>query len=106
MNPARAAPISAVDSFLRESAMPQDGVMIERVDHIGIRVRDFDRALDFYRRLGFELAHKVTFDAVAIIKNQAEVVWPLETMDYGQKEFGVRDCDGYTLAFAEALEGE
>jgi catechol 2,3-dioxygenase-like lactoylglutathione lyase family enzyme len=40
------------------------------------------------------------------VKNQAEVVWPLETMDYGQKEFGVRDCDGYTLAFAEALEGE
>ena len=53
--------------------MPQDGVTIERVDHIGIRVRDLDRALDFYRRLGFELAHKVTFDAVAIIKNQAEV---------------------------------
>jgi catechol 2,3-dioxygenase-like lactoylglutathione lyase family enzyme len=40
------------------------------------------------------------------VKNQAEVVWPLETMDYGQKEFGVRDCDGYTLAFAEAPEGE
>ena len=40
------------------------------------------------------------------VKNQAEVVWPLETMDYGQKEFGVRHCDGYTLAFAEAPEGE
>jgi uncharacterized glyoxalase superfamily protein PhnB len=40
------------------------------------------------------------------VKNQAEVVWPLETMDYGQKEFGVRDCDGYTLAIAEAPEGE
>jgi uncharacterized glyoxalase superfamily protein PhnB len=40
------------------------------------------------------------------VKNQAEVVWPLETMDYGQKEFGVRDGDGYTLAFAEAPEGE
>ena len=53
--------------------MPQDGVTIERVDHIGIRVRDLDRALDFYRRLGFELAHKVTFDAVAIIKNRAGV---------------------------------
>jgi hypothetical protein len=40
------------------------------------------------------------------IKNKIEVVWPLETMDYGQKEFGNHDCDGYTLAFAEAVEGE
>jgi lactoylglutathione lyase len=53
------------------SAAP--GVTIERVDHIGIRVRDLDRALAFYGVLGFELHHKVTFDAVAIIKNQAGV---------------------------------
>jgi catechol 2,3-dioxygenase-like lactoylglutathione lyase family enzyme len=38
------------------------------------------------------------------IKNKVEVVWPLELMDYGQTEFGIRDCDGYTLAFAEAIE--
>jgi len=30
-------------------------------------------------------------------KNQVEIVWPLETMDYGQKEFGIHHCDGYTL---------
>ena len=53
--------------------MPQDGVTVERVDHIGIRVRDLDRALGFYRVLGFELVHKVPFDAVAIIKNAAGV---------------------------------
>lgn len=53
--------------------MPQDGIRIEQVDHIGIRVRDFDRALTFYRGLGFELAHRVTFDEVAIIKNAAGV---------------------------------
>ena len=40
------------------------------------------------------------------VKDQVEVVWPLEAMDYGQTEFGIRDGDGYTLAFAEALEGE
>jgi catechol 2,3-dioxygenase-like lactoylglutathione lyase family enzyme len=33
------------------------GIAIERVDHIGIRVRDLDRALAFYRVLGFELHH-------------------------------------------------
>jgi catechol 2,3-dioxygenase-like lactoylglutathione lyase family enzyme len=30
-------------------------IEIERVDHIGIRVRDLDRALAFYRVLGFAL---------------------------------------------------
>jgi len=39
------------------------------------------------------------------VKDQVEVVWPLEAMDYGQTEFGIRDGDSYTLAFAEALEG-
>jgi hypothetical protein len=35
------------------------------------------------------------------IKGMVELVWPLERMDYGQTEFGIHDCDGYTLAFAE-----
>jgi catechol 2,3-dioxygenase-like lactoylglutathione lyase family enzyme len=38
------------------------------------------------------------------VQGRAEVVWPLEAMDYGQTEFGIKDCDGYTLAFAEALD--
>lgn len=45
-------------------------IAIEKVDHIGIRVRDLDRALEFYRVLGFELRHRVEFDAVAIITNE------------------------------------
>ena len=40
------------------------------------------------------------------IKSQVEIVWPFETMDYGQTEFGIRDRDGYTLAFAEAVDAE
>jgi catechol 2,3-dioxygenase-like lactoylglutathione lyase family enzyme len=38
------------------------------------------------------------------VKNKVEIVWPLQTMDYGQTEFGIRDRDGYTLAFAEDQE--
>ena len=45
-------------------------VAIERIDHIGIRVRDLDRALNFYRVLGFDLLHQATNDDVAIIRNQ------------------------------------
>jgi lactoylglutathione lyase len=48
-------------------------IAIERVDHIGIRVRDLNRAMTFYGVLGFALAHKATFDAVAIIRNAAGV---------------------------------
>jgi lactoylglutathione lyase len=44
-------------------------VHIERVAHIGIRVRDLDRALAFYRMLGFELSRRAQGDDVAIIRS-------------------------------------
>jgi len=44
-------------------------ISIERVDHIGIRVHDIDRALDFYRVLGFSLLHRAANDDVAIVRN-------------------------------------
>src|SRR5258708_4486780 len=44
-------------------------VAIERVAHIGIRVRDLDRALGFYRVLGFTLSRRAEGDDVAIIRN-------------------------------------
>ena len=49
--------------------MTADGIAIEQVDHIGIRVSDPRRALEFYRTLGFELEREVEFDAVIIIRN-------------------------------------
>jgi lactoylglutathione lyase len=42
---------------------------IERVDHIGIRVRSLDRALAFYGVFGFELLHRSENDDVAIVRN-------------------------------------
>jgi lactoylglutathione lyase len=48
-------------------------VSIERVDHIGIRVRELDRALAFYRVLGFTLSHRAKGDDVAIVKNASGV---------------------------------
>ena len=44
-------------------------VPIERVAHIGIRVRDLDRALVFYRVFGFTLSHRAQGDDVAITRN-------------------------------------
>ncbi|SFI38755.1 VOC family protein [Planctomicrobium piriforme] len=37
------------------------------------------------------------------IRDRADVVWPLQTMPMGQREFGIRDPDGYVLAFAEIV---
>ena len=46
-----------------------ENIAIERVDHIGIRVRDLDRALTFYRVFGFALVRRAEGDDVAIIRN-------------------------------------
>ena len=42
---------------------------IPAVDHIGIRVRDLDRAMKFYAMLGFSLHARAANDAVAIVRN-------------------------------------
>jgi lactoylglutathione lyase len=46
---------------------------IERVDHVGVRVKDAQQALDFYGLLGFEVLREVDFDAVIIIRNKHDV---------------------------------
>jgi lactoylglutathione lyase len=42
---------------------------VPAVDHIGLRVRDLQRAMKFYAMLGFELEHKAANDAVAVVRN-------------------------------------
>jgi len=50
--------------------MPQtDIIHIERVDHIGVRVADAERAIAFYALFGFEFIERVKFDNVVIIRN-------------------------------------
>ena len=48
-------------------------IAIERVDHVGIRVADTERAMAFYGMLGFELHYDVPYDEVVIIKNARDV---------------------------------
>ncbi|MNI35837.1 Glyoxalase-like domain protein [compost metagenome] len=35
------------------------------------------------------------------LKDQVDLAWPLQDMPYGSREFGLRDCNGYYLAFAQ-----
>jgi len=48
-------------------------IVIEKIDHLGIRVTDKARALAFYALFGFKLEHEVEFDAVVIVRNAAGV---------------------------------
>jgi uncharacterized glyoxalase superfamily protein PhnB len=38
------------------------------------------------------------------LKNEVEVVYPLEDFDYGMREFGIRDCNGYVLNLGQNIE--
>ena len=46
---------------------------VERVDHIGVRVADLDRALAFYEILGFRFEYAAENDAVAVVRNGRDV---------------------------------
>lgn len=37
----------------------------------------------------------------ALVKNKVSVAWPIRDMSYGSREFGVKDCNGYHLAFQQ-----
>jgi len=38
----------------------------------------------------------------AKIKDQVDLEWPLQDMSYGTREFAIKDCNGYRLAFAQS----
>jgi catechol 2,3-dioxygenase-like lactoylglutathione lyase family enzyme len=48
-------------------------IAIEAFDHLGIRVTDKARALDFYAKFGFRVEHEADFDAVTVVKNASGV---------------------------------
>ena len=39
----------------------------------------------------------------ASLQDRVSVAWPIQDMAYGSREFGIKDCNGYTLAFQQGL---
>ncbi len=37
------------------------------------------------------------------VKDKVAVAWPVQDMSYGSREFGVKDCNGYHLAFQQQV---
>lgn len=35
------------------------------------------------------------------LRGRVELLWPPQEMSYGTREFAVRDCNGYVIAFAQ-----
>lgn len=46
---------------------------INRLDHVGIRVMEFDRAIDFYEKLGFSLIRKDLEERVVVMKHESGI---------------------------------
>jgi catechol 2,3-dioxygenase-like lactoylglutathione lyase family enzyme len=54
----------------------------------------------FTGQLYFGLDAAAEVDALwAIVKDRAEVIYAVEDFDYGAREFGIRDDNGYHLGF-------
>lgn len=37
----------------------------------------------------------------ASVQGKVAVAWPIQDMSYGSREFGIKDCNGYHLAFQQ-----
>jgi uncharacterized glyoxalase superfamily protein PhnB len=38
------------------------------------------------------------------LKDKAQIEYPIETFDYGMREFAIRDCNGYIIQFGQDVE--
>ena len=68
-------------------------VMLSTAQHLGAGKPTFTGTLYFEMTGVPELWER--------LQSKTTVVWPLSKMDSGTMEFGIRDPEGYTLAFSE-----
>ena len=82
---------------------------IRRLDHVGIRVMDFDVSIRFYKQFGFEVTREDYEEHVVVMKHPNGV--ELNLLDSGDDNFGGRNIlmdtearyPGYTHYAIEVL---
>ena len=53
--------------------------MIDRIDNVGVAVRDLEGALDFYKRLGFEVEDREDETPAATLRAAEARLWVFQT---------------------------
>ena len=48
-------------------------IAVSRLDHVGIRVRDFTRTVNFYQQFGFDIIRDDRHERVVVLRNTAGV---------------------------------
>lgn len=59
---------------------------IKKIDHIGIRVMSWDRSMEFYKQLGFQVTREDNDEHVAVLEHPSGVV--INLLDSGNDENG------------------
>jgi len=62
---------------------------INRLDHVGIRVMDFDRSVAFYERLGFSMIRHDLEEHVVVLKHDSGI--EINLLDSGNDDNGQRN---------------
>ena len=63
-----------------------------------------------YEKIGFTGSFYFEVDDVDLLweqlRNQVEIVYELETFDWGMKEFAIKDTNGYILQFGQNISDD
>ena len=85
---------------------------IKRIDHVGIRVMEFERSIDFYEKLGFSVIRRDLKERVVVLKHSSGI--EINLLDSGDEDNEQRnilmDVDkkypGYTHYAIEVISAE
>ena len=61
-------------------------IQIRKLDHVGIRVMDFERSIRFYKTLGFQVARADYEERVVVVKHPCGI--EINLLDSGQDDHG------------------
>ena len=63
---------------------------------------DEDREHDHPVKLPVRVPDNID-EAWEALKDKTEVVWPIQDMEHGMREFALKDCNGYTLVYGKSV---